>query len=71
MGRSNSYKIFEELPCRENARELCQEVYSHINCEKFRRNHLAARASEAKENYKAGQCKSGSLQDLIKDLEDD
>ncbi|MGM0760694.1 MAG: hypothetical protein ACQEUB_13450 [Thermodesulfobacteriota bacterium] len=36
-----------------------------------RRDYLAARASEAKENYKAGQCKSGSLQDLIKDLEDD
>ena len=39
--------------------------------EESRRDHLAARASEAKENYKAGHCKSGSLQDLIKDLEDD
>ena len=33
-----SYKYFEELPCWQKARELCQEVYILINKERFVRD---------------------------------
>ena len=32
------YKYFEELPCWQVARELCQEVQQLINQEGFRRD---------------------------------
>jgi len=37
----------------------------------FRREQIAARAVEARENYNQGKVKSGSFKELFKDLEDD
>lgn len=36
-----------------------------------RREYLAKRVSEAKANYRAGQCKSGSFKELMEDIESD
>lgn len=36
-----------------------------------RRDRLAKRVSESRRNYKKGQCKSGSLKDLMEDLDND
>ncbi len=36
-----------------------------------RREYLAARASEAKANYRHGRCKSGSFKELMEDIESD
>jgi len=37
----------------------------------FRREHLAERIAEARANYNTGKTKSGSFDELMKDLEND
>jgi hypothetical protein len=37
----------------------------------FRREHLETRVAEARENYRTGRTKSGSIDDLMEDLEND
>ena len=59
---------FIELPLEE--KEYAIEIINRQMIE-AKRNAIAKRAKVAKANYKKKKIKSGSVQDLVKDLESD
>ena len=65
---SNLLSEFESLNL--NDKEYVAEMIKKqlVEC---RREYLAARVSEARGNYKTGQVKKGSFNDLMQDLEND
>ena len=59
---------FEQLPHEE--KEYVVEIFRKQMVEE-RRESLSVRAAEAKENYRLGNIKRGTIEDLQKDLDDD
>ena len=59
---------FQELPLDEQ--EYVAEIISKQLLES-RREHLAGRIAEARANYRTGQIRSGSFNELMEDLEND
>ena len=59
-------EIIESLP--EDQRESLIEIVKHRLIEE-RRNRLARSIKEARQDYRQGKVKRGSVDDLIRDLE--
>ena len=59
---------FQELPLED--KEYLTEIIQKRLIE-TKRDYLAARISEAREDYSRGDAKSGSIKELMKDLEND
>jgi hypothetical protein len=62
----DALEIIEALP--EEQRESLMEIVRHRLVDE-RRERLAQSIKEAKEEYRRGEFKKGSLKDLISDLE--
>ena len=67
-----NYKRFEELPCWQKARELCQAVFELINRSEFKkdftfRNQIWASAGSAMDNIAEG-FDDGSTREFIRFL---
>jgi hypothetical protein len=62
----DALEIIESLP--EEQRESLMEIVKHRLLEE-RRDRLAQRVKEAKEEYKHGEFKKGTIEDLLRDLE--
>lgn len=59
---------FQKLPLED--KEYLTEIIQKRLIES-RRDYLAARISEARENYSRGETKSGSIKELLEDLDND
>lgn len=59
---------FQKLPLED--KEYLTEIIQKRLIES-RRNYLSSRISEARENYSRGYAKSGSIKELLEDLEND
>ena len=62
----DALEIIESLP--EEQRESLMEIVRHRLIEE-RRDRLAQSIKEAKEEYKHGEFKKGTIEDLLRDLE--
>jgi ribosome recycling factor len=62
----DALEIIESLP--EEQRESLMEIVKHRLIEE-RRDRLAQIIKEAKEEYKNGEFKKGTIEDLLRDLE--
>ena len=67
-----NYKKFEDLPCRQKARELCQFIFVLINQEKFRKDfslkdQIWRASGSAMDNIPEG-FDDGSVKEFVKFL---
>lgn len=65
---NNLLDEFQKLPL-DDKEYLAEIMLKQIR--EMKRESLVTRVSEARENYNHGKCKSGTLKDLMEDLEND
>jgi hypothetical protein len=71
VNNSNINKVIEEFShlSQEHMEYLAEIIRKQVTEEK--RNRLAERAHEARENFEKGSAKTGTLKDLMEDLDSD